>query len=228
MNKFLTAAALATASLSASASLTPAYDTFGTLSAATFGGTGISNKAVAIDTFTGRNLIGQSTGTITLGLTATSRYANQPSVSNNGAGVFYATAGVDKTSPLSILDQLATWNLDFYIGGATSSNPYVYKLLVDVDPSAGENFKTFYLGANSQDSWNLGAASLELLGGYSFNPTRTGDYSVVLEAVNMFTGSVAGSTSILVDVRNVPEPASLALVGVALIGLAASARRRRG
>jgi len=227
-SKLLLSATLAFASLSASASLTPQYDTFGALPAANFGGTGISNAAVAVDTFTGRNIFGQATGTITLGLTVTPRYANQ-AVTNNGAGVFYAAAGVDQTNASSIAQQLATWNIDYYIGGNTFGNPYVYTLLFDVDPSANENFKTVLLGANSQDSTNLGFNLAEFFYSYSFDPSAIGQYSFILQATNMFTGSIVGKTSVLVNVaaNQIPEPASLALVALGLMGVAAVSRRRK-
>ncbi|WP_238139694.1 PEP-CTERM sorting domain-containing protein [Roseateles aquatilis] len=224
--KLLFSASLAFASLSASAALSPTYDSFGTLAGATFGGTGIPNNAVAIDTFTGKNLFGQNTGTITLGLTVTPRYGN-PAVTNNGQGVFNATAGVDRTSAGSILDQLAMWNIGYYISGATSSNFYTYKLLLDVDPSSNENFKTLYLSANTQDSINIGSFVNELLGGYTFDPTRTGQYSLILEAVQFGTNNIVGMASVLVNVNAVPEPGSLALAGLALAGLATVGRRRR-
>ncbi len=41
-------------------------------------------------------------------------------------------------------------------------------------------------------------------------------------------GREVGRSAILVDVGNVPEPASFALVGVALAGAAFAARRRKG
>ena len=68
--------------------ITPTYnDSFGTLSGATFGGSGIPNNAVAISTYTD-----DSGNVVTLGLTATPRYS-APAVGNDNAGTFYAMPG---------------------------------------------------------------------------------------------------------------------------------------
>lgn len=215
--------AVATMSMAASATLVPSYTTFGELSDATFGGTGINNSAVAITTL--------NNGAVTLGLTAVSRYFNLPPVSNDGAGRFFATTGVDQTDATSIAQQYAKWNYAFYVGGEASAvDDYTYQLLVDVDPTAGELFKV--IGPQpgpGQDSWNLGMAVFETAYSYSFDPTVAGEYSFVLQALAPSTvpngaPTVAGSTSIVVQV--VPEPGTLALVGAALAGIALSRRRR--
>src|SRR5215469_8414331 len=67
---------------------------FGTLSGATFGGTGIPNNAVEITTVNTTPNGNGASDTITLGLTATPRYQN-PALGNNLAGTFSATAGAN-------------------------------------------------------------------------------------------------------------------------------------
>ena len=226
--KRLFPACLALAALGAAAS--PTYQNFGTLSQANFGGTGIPNNAVASSTLKPTvDVLGHTIGlgTVTMGLTATARGSSNAAVTNNGQGTFYAGVGVDQSSASSIFQKLATWDLDFYVGGdATALAQYSYRLLIDTDPSSKDSFKTINLsyGLGVQNALNVGFDLDELAYGYQFNPTQGGQYTFELEAVNS-KGTVVGMDSIQVDV--VPEPASIALVGIALTGLAFASRRRR-
>ena len=82
LKKFSALALTLAASSAFATAVVPTYTTFGTLTGANFGGSGIPNNAVAITTSTALN-------GVTLGLTATQRFSS-PAVMNNGAGVFQA------------------------------------------------------------------------------------------------------------------------------------------
>ena len=201
------------------APITPTYSTFGTLSGATFGGTGIPNNAVAITTFNG----------VTLGLTATARYANPP-VTSNGAGTFYALAGSDTPSAYGV------WNFDFYAAN-NSLTDYNLQLLWDTNPGVGTDQTSllslgtgaFNAGAVTQNSLNLG---MGFIGG-SFSPTASGEYSFALILTNQAGAEVARS-AINVNVgtpSSVPDAAStglLSALGLGTLLVAARLNRRAG
>lgn len=212
--------------------ITPTYTTFGTLSGATFGGTGIPNNAVAITTI----------GNVTLGLTAHARYSNPP-VSNNGAGVFTAVAGGDIYTPApNTQPTWARWNFGWYASSSGSGN-YLLELRYDFDPGVGTDESLLGkiliplgppplgLGTLLQDSWNLG---MTFLGNSapgvtpptypSFDPNASGEYSFAL-ILRDLSGNELGRAAILV--KAVPDGgATLGLLGVGLLGLVALARRQ--
>lgn len=212
------AAALALALSASSAFAGPVvqFDSFGSLAAANFGGSGIPNNAVAIT----------SLPNVTLGLTATQRFS-EPAVTNNGAGVFQAVTGAYGPG-----DNLARWSFNFYIGGALTA--YTYKLFGDYSAAVGDADSTYidisgYLtvpdslltAGTIQNSENLGFNTNMA----QFNPDVAGQYGFYLAAFQ--GGTEVGRSAILVNVGTVPEPGSLALVGIALLGMAGGMLRKR-
>lgn len=248
--------AAVTCTTAAASPITPNFDTFGTLSGATFGGTGIPNTAVAI------TFAGDVDHDAILGLTAHARFFN-PTVTNDGAGTFFATPGANfgdptfTTMPSSTLG--ATWNFAFYVDVGDESQKVRIRLLYDFDPgyftdesnhgvieTIVENTAVVEL----ESSQNLLFNSLSTGGTFSgvpglfgsvtvtpppgsitFNPNAVGSYTFSLQAYTL-SGDFLGDAAIRVNVGNVviPEPASIAtwcLGGGAGLLAAARARRRR-
>jgi hypothetical protein len=221
----------------AAAPITPTYDTFGNLAGATFGGTGIPTDPTAITIIDdGNNNI------ITLGLTAHQRYSN-PALANDGAGTFFAAAGANDGLDGGGHSVGATWNFAFYVNvdGGASLGRYDMRLYYDLDPAAGTELADMgYIvlsgapGSILQDSQNATFGFLcgpdvpNVLqapsAGCPFNPNAAGEYSFALIA-NEVTGAPLGTAAINVNIAAVPEPGTLALVGIALAGLAVTRRR---
>ena len=124
----------------------PAFDTFGALPSATFGGSGIPNDAVAVSS----GMIG--TQEVTTGLTAHQRFAN-PALTNNGAGKFHATPGANfglGMPPSTVLG--TTWNFGFHVEVESGSirdllGTSTVTLRYDADSSSATDFGAINLGA---------------------------------------------------------------------------------
>lgn len=210
----------------------PTYTTFGPLTNATFGGSGIPNHAVAITEYDG----------VTLGLTAHQRYSN-PTVGNNGAGDFYAVKGGDIYSGPNSNPAYARWNFGFYALNMSGSHMWL-DLLYDFDPALGTDealhglFRVFFPSVSKpqdalQNSWNLGMAFLGIA--YSdpyvfisppsgtFNPNVPGEYTLALVLRDKDLNEVA-RTAIRVHV--VPDSGATALLLVLSVAGLARLRRR--
>ncbi|MEO6279759.1 PEP-CTERM sorting domain-containing protein [Roseateles sp.] len=140
--------------------------------------------------------------------------------------------------------------------GTASVNGYTYMLGIDTDSSLGMNFTSFDPlavfndnsfgnagttqgnGTDATAATKAGLAAANSLAQNSenfgwlnaaFDPTVDGTYSIYLAAFDQAGRQVTRSDITVVvgdGGATVPEPASLALIGVAALGMAAAGRRR--
>lgn len=150
-------------------------------------------------------------------------YKNSAFLPNDGVRNYEAQSGLYAPDGKNY----ANWSFDFVYDLSACKGCKVF-LGIDTDPSAGVNYVSIdllSLGAPTvyAESWNMEMGFLTTGLGYDFNPFAASSTDFRLSVMGA-TGAPLASVDITV---NVPEPASLALVGVALAGLA-TLRRRRG
>lgn len=243
--------AAACVALAGAAQATPVYTSWGSLPAATFGGTGIPNTSVAKTEVFINGLSGEQ---ITLGLTAHGRYFN-PTVSDNGAGEYYAGTGSNcgvATDPIGCpsTSQGSLWNFAFYInavGPGVDLADYQFTLYYDFDPGANTLLASMgtininnaiIAGGGNPAALNTVQDSQNLLFGFldtpiagvivpptypSFNPNVAGEYNFYIGFQKTNLPIFAGIVGI--DVNVVPVPGAVWLLGSAL-GLLGWMRRR--
>lgn len=214
------------------------FDNFGALPAATFGGSGIPNDAVAIT----------STSDFVLAMSSHGRYENLLE-GNDGAGTYFASPG--SNIPPSSTIEGATWNFNFYIsllGGLTFGDNVDFNVYYDFDPAAGNDISThgvfnirnsLALFAIDPATQTLAEGSQNLFFNFlslvtpaqtppsspmSFDPNATGEYTFAIVATELSTGAELARTAIRVVVSDVNEPAIASLL---LVGLLVAARRTR-
>jgi len=214
MKTSLTIACLLASGLVAMATSTT---TFGTLSAATWGGSGIDNNNAQITTITVPATAAASV--ITLGLEANPRL--QPGIlANNGAGTYFVAPGAAAGHPT-----WASWNMGFYIGASPDNTlgQYTFTLTYGLEGGSSATFDPMLIGDNTgapnsaQNSENLGFSFLSVpIGG--FDPNASGTYDFTLSAY--LNGNLLGSDSAKVVVGSVPDGGStVAMLGFAACGL---------
>ena len=219
----------------------PTFTSFGTLSGATFGGSGIPNNAVAITSVTSGSY------NITLGLTAHARYSN-PAPANDGAGAFYAVGGGDTFSGGNSNPDYSRWNVGFFVDinpnvNFLNTKGFSVRLYYDKNPAFDNDVTTSLavapslltgLSMDPQNSWNLGMDSV--FGSSAFDPNANGEYSFALALLQNNVEIGRAAINVVVNsTGTIPPPptaavpdggSSVMLLGSALAGLAFMAKRK--
>lgn len=218
----------------------PVADVFGSIPAATFGGSGIPNNAMMVSTST------FGSDTITIGIAATPRFSGT-AVGNDGMGSYTVDYGEGDPG-------LSKWNFSFYanIDGGGSFEDYRFELAYDLDPASGtaigdhglwnlNDTVVFFGGGAALPATDTFETSQNAAFGFlnpppsafgitppaaTFDPNVVGEYTFELRVLSPLFGSTLVD-KVSMSVAAVPEPTAGLFGSLIAGGLGLMVARRR-
>lgn len=188
-------------------------------------GTSVVPDHFTLGTFT------DATGDIVeLGLRA--RYRVRPTQANDGTGLYGPFAAGTQTAAFGSPARAdrAEWSYDFYINSAAPFSAYTFNLCIDgpnvalqcANPLNFDNLPDGTLSGESGNSLQLFFAGTPGNIGYDVN--ANGLYNISLSVTDVGASNPFGTVGITAQV---PEPGTLALLGISLAGLAVIRRKKQ-